>query len=342
MTNSSSSVLNSSISDVAQREHTAGEHAPKESPENRPVQVRVRGLWKVFGPRPQSILQSEWRRRSRADVLEGTGHVVAVRNVDLDVHEGETFVVMGLSGSGKSTLVRCLIRLIEPSAGSIEIGGQNVQTLTPKQLNRFRYRVGMVFQHFGLLPHRNVLENVTWGLEVQGKPRREREAVGREMLRLVGLDGWERHAIHELSGGMQQRVGLARALAVDPEVLLMDEPFSALDPVIRRELQGELQQLQARLRKTIIFITHDLNEAVKLGDRIAIMKDGEIVQVGTPDDILYRPANDYVRSFTGDVATTASAGRAAPRSAEARPAAAALRPLRPHGAPLPVQQGVRA
>lgn len=275
--------------------------APSGDQSSSPVRLRVRGLWKVFGPRPAEILNSPWRQQSREEILAATGHVVAVRDVDMDVREGETFVVMGLSGSGKSTLVRCLIRLVEPSEGTIEISGHDVRALSERDLNRFRHRIGMVFQHFGLLPHRNVLQNVTWGLEVQHQPRRERERIGRDMLRLVGLEGWENHPIHELSGGMQQRVGLARALAVDPDVLLMDEPFSALDPVIRRELQAELQELQSRLRKTIVFITHDLHEAMKLGDRIAIMKDGEFVQVGTPQDIVQRPANDYVRSFTADL-----------------------------------------
>lgn len=235
-------------------------------------------------------------------MLEATGHVIALRDVSFEVWEGETFVVMGLSGSGKSTLVRCLIRLIEPSEGEIWVDGEDILRYDAPRLIQYRRRkVAMVFQHFGLMPHRRVIDNVAWGLEVQGVPRPERYARAREVLEMVGLRGWEEAYPAELSGGMQQRVGLARALAVDPEILLMDEPFSGLDPLIRRELQDELLRLQERIRKTLVFITHDLNEALKMGDRIAIMRDGAIVQMGTPEEIIAFPADEYVAEFTRDV-----------------------------------------
>ncbi len=271
-------------------------------PSQARAKVRVEGLWKVFGPRPQQVLNSEWRSRGRSEVLEATGHVVALRDVSFHVAVGETFVVMGLSGSGKSTLVRCLLRLIEPSAGRILVDGEDLLKYSRRRLVAFRrHKAGMVFQRYALLPHRTVEENVAWGLELQGLGPRKRRARAQELLELVGLKGWESHYPHQLSGGMQQRVGLARALAPDPQILLMDEPFSALDPMIRREMQGELIRLQEQLKKTIIFITHDLDEAIKLGDRIAIMRDGEIVQVGTPEEIVATPADDYVAEFTRDV-----------------------------------------
>jgi len=235
-------------------------------------------------------------------VLEKTGCVVAIRDVSFDVYAGEVFVVMGLSGSGKSTVVRCLLRLIEPTAGSISLDGEDVTQYDEARLvDMRRHKVAMVFQHFGLLPHRNVLDNAAFGLEVQGIPKEERYAKAGEALERVGLKGWEESYPHELSGGMQQRVGLARALAVDPEILLMDEPFSGLDPLIRREMQDELVILQEQLQKTIVFITHDLNEALKLGSRIAIMRDGDIIQLGTPEEIVTNPVDLYVKEFVRDV-----------------------------------------
>jgi glycine betaine/proline transport system ATP-binding protein len=239
---------------------------------------------------------------TRGQVLETTGHVLAVRNVAFDVQEGEIFVVMGLSGSGKSTLIRCLSRLIDPTLGSILVNGEDVTRMNDEQLRLLRRnKMSMVFQRFGLFSHRRVLDNIAYGLEVQGMTKDKRLARARAILELVELHGWENHYPHELSGGMQQRVGLARALAVDPEILLCDEPFSALDPLIRRDMQNELIRLQKNLRKTIVFITHDFLEAIKIGDRIAVMKDGEIVQVGTPEQIVAHPINDYVREFTKDV-----------------------------------------
>ena len=225
-------------------------------------EVEVRGLWKVFGRHPERILASEWRHKSRNEVQKKTGHVIALRDVSFEVAPGETFVIMGLSGSGKSTLVRCLLRLIEPSEGQLFVGGEDILQYSSNQLIQFRRsKAGMIFQRFGLMPHRNVIDNVAFGLELQGVDRRVRLNRAREVLTLVGLAGWENNMPHELSGGMQQRVGLARALAADPEILLMDEPFSALDPLIRREMQDELCRLQKQLKKTIIFITHDLDEA---------------------------------------------------------------------------------
>ncbi|MEZ4512695.1 MAG: glycine betaine/L-proline ABC transporter ATP-binding protein [Chloroflexota bacterium] len=264
--------------------------------------VELHHIWKIFGPNPQYVMETLEKSASRADVLSQTGHVLAVRDVSLAVGEGEIFVVMGLSGSGKSTLVRCLSRLIEPTAGKVLINGEDVTAMDEGALRELRrHKVSMVFQRFGLFPHRRILDNVAYGLEVQGVETAVRRAKAEQVLQLVGLDGWENHFPHELSGGMQQRVGLARALAVDPEIMLCDEPFSALDPLIRRDMQNELLHLQQTLHKTIIFITHDFLEALKLGDRIAIMKDGEVVQLGTPEEIVARPVNDYVREFTRDV-----------------------------------------
>jgi glycine betaine/proline transport system ATP-binding protein len=235
-------------------------------------------------------------------VQERSGHVIGLRDVSFDVHEGEVFVVMGLSGSGKSTLVRCLIRLIEPTQGVIEVDGEDVTGYDDQQLIHLRRgKVGMVFQHYGLMPHRRVLDNVAYGLEVQGIDKATRYEKAEEVVGRVGLEGWEQSYPGELSGGMQQRVGIARALAVDPPILLMDEPFSGLDPLIRREMQDEMITLLEQLGKTIVFITHDLNEALKLGDRIAIMRDGEIIQVGTPEEIVTLPADAYVSNFARDV-----------------------------------------
>jgi glycine betaine/proline transport system ATP-binding protein len=264
--------------------------------------IQVRNLWKVFGSQPERVIQQIQGGASKADVLGQSGQVVAVQDVSFDVHEGETFVVMGLSGSGKSTLLRCLPRLIEPTAGSVRIDGSDVAQLNAQEMRDLRrHRMSMVFQHFGLLPHRRIIDNVAYGLEVQGVPRKKRYERSLEVLALVNLAGWENHYPNQLSGGMQQRVGLARALAVDPEILLFDEPFSALDPLIRREMQDELVSLQARMRKTLVFITHDFAEAIKLGARIAIMKDGQFVQVGAPEEIVLRPADSYVAEFTRDV-----------------------------------------
>jgi len=264
--------------------------------------IRCRNLWKVFGRNPERTLRDLDPALSRKQVQESTGHVIAVKNVSFEVQQGETFVVMGLSGSGKSTLVRCISRLVEPTAGEIVIDGDDVTAMSDRQLiDLRRHKMSMVFQHFGLLPHRRVIDNVAYGLEVQGMARAERHKKAGEVLELVGLEGWENNYPRELSGGMQQRVGLARALAVDPEIMLFDEPFSALDPLIRREMQDELLRLQKVVRKTMIFITHDFLEAIKMGDHIAIMKDGEFVQVGTPEEVVARPADDYVRAFSEDV-----------------------------------------
>ncbi|GAA1995234.1 glycine betaine/L-proline ABC transporter ATP-binding protein [Nocardiopsis rhodophaea] len=267
--------------------------------------ISVRKLWKIFGKKAGSIIGTDYERLDQETVLEQTGCTVAVRDVSFDVYPGETFVVMGLSGSGKSTLIRCLTRLIEPTHGAVLLEGQDIEQLPDQELREVRRRkMSMVFQHFGLLPNRKIIDNVAYGLEIRGLSRAERHARAAEMVEMVGLSGYENHKPGQLSGGMQQRVGLARALAVDPEVLLFDEPFSALDPLIRRDMQGEVLRLQRELRKTSVFITHDLDEALKLGDRIAIMRNGEIVQVGTPEEVVGKPADDYVRDFVSDVART--------------------------------------
>ena len=259
-------------------------------------------IWKLFGPNEKKILDDLNKSLSRAEVQEKTGHVVAVRDVSFSVQKGETFVVMGLSGSGKSTLVRCLSRLIEPTSGEVKIDNEDIISMNKKDLTDLRRnRMSMVFQHFGLFPHRRVIENIGYGLEIRGVGNKERLDKSMETLKLVGLDGWDKHYPRELSGGMQQRVGLARALAVDPEILIFDEPFSALDPLIRREMQDELLSIQKMLQKTMIFITHDFSEAIKMGDHIAIMKDGEISQVGTPEEIVANPVDQYVKDFTEDV-----------------------------------------
>jgi glycine betaine/proline transport system ATP-binding protein len=264
--------------------------------------VSCDGVWKVYGPRPERIVGSPEAALPRAELLEKTGCVAAVRDVSFDVAPGEVFVVMGLSGSGKSTLVRMINRLHDPTAGRILIDGEDVLRLGEERLREIRrHKISMVFQHFGLLPHRRIVDNVAFGLEVQGIEREERERRADEVLEVVGLGGWGRHYPDELSGGMQQRVGLARALATDPEIMLFDEPFSALDPLIRRDMQDEVIRLQRELRKTMIFITHDLMEALKLGDRIAIMKDGAFVQMGTPEEVVSKPADEYVADFIRDV-----------------------------------------
>ena len=264
--------------------------------------ISCRNLWKIFGSQPESVLKSLDPQLSRDEVLTQTGAVVAVRDVSFDVRIGETFVIMGLSGSGKSTLVRCISRLIEPTRGQIWIDGEDILGMNKHQLRDIRrHKMGMVFQHFGNFPHKRVMENVVYGLQIQGIDKATRTKRAADVIELVGLMGWEERYPHELSGGMQQRVGLARALAVDPEILLFDEPFSALDPLIRREMQDQLIKLQQLVQKTMVFITHDFLEALKLGDRVAIMKDGEFVQIGTPEEVVSAPADDYVRDFTRDV-----------------------------------------
>ena len=269
---------------------------------NSVAKISCRGIWKVFGPHADRVMATLDANSARGEVQERTGHVIGVKNVSFDVQQGETFVVMGLSGSGKSTLVRCMSRLVEPTAGEVVIDGDDVVSMNERQLIELRRnKMSMVFQHFGLLPHRRVIDNIAYGLEVQGISKTERHEKAAEVLQMVGLGGWDQHYPRELSGGMQQRVGLARALAVDPEIMLFDEPFSALDPLIRREMQDELLKLQDVMHKTMIFITHDFLEAIKMGDHIAIMKDGEIVQVGTPEDVVANPVNDYVRDFSEDV-----------------------------------------
>lgn len=265
------------------------------------VAVRVEGLWKVFGRNADRVLTSDLRDLSKSDLQAKTGNIVALRDVSFEVKSGELFVLMGLSGSGKSTLIRTLIRLIEPTAGNMWVDGIDVLAMAPRELLEYRrHSISMVFQNYGLLPHYTVLQNAAYGLKLRGDEKEVREELARAALDTVGLSGWEDYHPASLSGGMQQRVGLARALATDPDILLMDEPFSGLDPLIRRELQDEFIDLQDHLDKTIIFVTHDLHEALKLGDRIAIMRDGEIVQVAEPEEILSNPHDDYVRAFTQD------------------------------------------
>ncbi len=264
--------------------------------------LHVEGLWKIFGPRADKIIGTPDAQLSRKELQESTGHVIGIRDVSFDVAPGEVFVVMGLSGSGKSTLIRLLTRLIEPTAGTVVLDGQEITAMTDSDLLETRRRkVSMVFQHFGLLPHRKVIDNIGFGLEVRGEARTARRNRAQEMVDLVGLSGYENNFPDQLSGGMQQRVGLARALAADPDVLMFDEPFSALDPLIRRDMQNEVIRLHEEVGKTMVFVTHDLAEALKLGDRILIMRDGEIVQIGAPDEVVGAPADDYVRDFTSDV-----------------------------------------
>jgi glycine betaine/proline transport system ATP-binding protein len=264
--------------------------------------LSVDGLWKIFGNKANKVIGTPDADLSRKDLQAKTGCVAAVKDVSFDVRPGEVFVVMGLSGSGKSTLVRLLTRLIEPTAGTVTIGGENVTDADDGQLRELRRNhVAMVFQHFGLLPHRQVIDNIAFGLEVRGTNKAERRERAQEMVDLVGLSGYEYSYPDQLSGGMQQRVGLARALAVDPTLMMFDEPFSALDPLIRRDMQNEVIRLHQEVGKTMVFITHDLQEALKLGDRILIMRDGEIVQIGTPDEVVAAPADDYVKDFVSDV-----------------------------------------
>jgi glycine betaine/proline transport system ATP-binding protein len=266
------------------------------------IVVEVRNVTKIFGPKPEKASQLLEEGRTKTEILEKTNHVVALQDVSFTVHEGEIFVLMGLSGCGKSTLLRCINRLIDPTSGAILIEGTDIVTMDEDELKQIRReRLGMVFQSFALLPHRSVMDNVAFGLEIRGISREERLKTAQSAVELVGLSGYEQSITQELSGGMQQRVGLARALASDPDILLMDEAFSALDPMIRRDMQDELLDIQDRLGKAIIFVTHDLDEALKLGDRIALMKDGRIIQVGTAEDILTNPENEYVERFVADV-----------------------------------------
>jgi glycine betaine/proline transport system ATP-binding protein len=266
------------------------------------VTVSCRNVWKIYGPKADKIVGTPLADLPRSELQAKTGCVAAVRDVSFDVAKGEVFVVMGLSGSGKSTLVRMLNRLLDPSAGQVLIDDEDLVQLDDDHLREVRRtKISMVFQHFGLLPHRLIVDNVAFGLEIRGIDKETREAKANEVLETVGLGGWGNSYPDELSGGMQQRVGLARALCTDPQIMLFDEPFSALDPLIRRDMQDEVIRLQRDVRKTMIFITHDLAEALKLGDRIAIMKDGKFVQVGTPEEVVAQPADDYVADFTRDV-----------------------------------------
>lgn len=265
-------------------------------------EIKVEKLTKIFGRHPKQAVSLLEENKSKAEILKQTGMTVGVNQATFEVETGEVFVIMGLSGSGKSTLVRLLNRLIEPTSGDISVGGKAVSKMNKEQLrNLRRKKMSMVFQNFALLPHKTILKNTEYGLEVQGADKEVREKKARESLELVGLGGYLEKYPHELSGGMQQRVGLARALANDPDILLMDEAFSALDPLIRKDMQDELMELQQSVQKTIVFITHDLDEALRLGDRIALMNDGSIVQVGTAEEILMNPANDYVERFVEDV-----------------------------------------
>ena len=263
--------------------------------------ISVQNLWKVFGTNPEKVIGSPLADLSRSELRAQTGNTVAVRDVSFDVAPGEVFVVMGLSGSGKSTLVRCMTRLIEPTSGSVTFEGEDILKVDNARLRELRKtRFSMVFQHFGLLPHRKVIDNIAYSLEINGVKKAERHTRAMEVVDLVGLQGYANAYPEQLSGGMQQRVGLARALAVDPQVLFLDEPFSALDPLIRRDMQQEVIRLHHELGKTMVFITHDLAEAVKVGDRIAIMRDGAIVQIGTPEELVATPADDYVANFVRD------------------------------------------
>lgn len=273
-----------------------------------PAAITCKGVWQVFGVNPEKQLTAALERSGgvasdAADILRAQGLIPAVQDATFEVAEGELFVIMGLSGSGKSTLIRCISHLIEGSAGEILIEGENILTATKKRLIEMRRRkLGMVFQHFGLFPHMTVAENVGFPLKMQGQGRTDRRERALEVIKLVGLDGREDAYPRELSGGQRQRVGIARSLAVNPDIWFLDEPFSALDPLIRRQLQDEFLSIQANLKKSIVFITHDITEALKLADRIAIMKDGAIVQIGTPTEIVLHPVNDYVAEFSKDVA----------------------------------------
>ena len=266
------------------------------------ILIKIEGLYKLFGTNPKQHMGLVHQGKSKDDILAATGHTLGLKDINLDIKKGEIFVIMGLSGSGKSTLIRHFNRLIDPTEGKIIVEGTNVMDFSAKELESFRrHKMSMVFQRFGLMPHRTVIENVAYGLAVQGIDKTERDQKAKEWLETVGLAGYEDQYPSQLSGGQQQRVGLARALCTDAEILLMDEAFSALDPLIRSEMQDQLIELQEKLHKTIVFITHDLDEALRLGDRIAILKDGELVQQGAPEEILLNPATDYVEAFVKDV-----------------------------------------
>ncbi len=268
---------------------------------NNSSQIVIKDLWKVFGRDSKRVLGRKYKVLSKDEIQEKTGCVIGLREINLEIKKGEFYILMGLSGSGKSTLIRNLIRLVKPTSGSIKINGKNLTKMNHEKLLKFRRQTfGMVFQHYGLFPHLTVLDNAAYGLKVRGISKEDRYTKAREVLETVGLKGWEDYHPGSLSGGMQQRVGLARALANDPEILLMDEPFSGLDPLIKRQMQDELIELQDKMQKTIIFVTHDLHEALKLGDRIAILRNGETVQVGTPEEIVTQPADDYVQDFVRD------------------------------------------
>jgi glycine betaine/proline transport system ATP-binding protein len=273
---------------------TAGQDA-------RPIKLACRNVWKLFGANAANFIRERDGKASMTDIA-AAGLVGAVRAVDLEIRQGEIFIIMGLSGSGKSTLVRCMSRLVEPTHGKVEFEGNDLLKISDAALIELRrHRMGMVFQNFALLPHLNVLENIAFPLSIQGQDRPTREKRAQEVIELVGLRGREHFYPRELSGGQQQRVGIARSLATKPEIWFLDEPFSALDPLIRREMQDELMRLQTMLHKTIVFITHDFDEAIRLADRIAIMKDGEVIQIGTPEQLVVNPATDYVAEFTRDV-----------------------------------------
>ena len=264
--------------------------------------IEINNVYKIFGNNPKSVLPMVKEGSTKDEILEKTGHTVGLDNVSLKIEEGETFVCMGLSGSGKSTLIRHLNRLIDPTDGEILVEGTNVMSLDKEKLIEFRrHKMSMVFQRFGLFPHKTVLQNVGYGLEMQGKAEDERNKISMEKIDAVGLNGFENQYPNQLSGGMQQRVGLARALATDTDIMLMDEAFSALDPLIRSDMQKQLIDLQSELKKTIVFITHDLDESLRLGDHIGILNSGKLVQVGTPEEIIMNPADDYVKAFVKDV-----------------------------------------
>lgn len=264
-------------------------------------QIVIKNLWKIFGRDPKRILSPSLKTKSKDYIQEKTGCIIGMRDISLEISKGEFYILMGLSGSGKSTMIRNMIRLVKPTSGSIEINGRDITKMNQEELIQFRRETfGMVFQHYGLLPHLTVLDNAAYGLKVRGLSRAERYEKAMQVLETVGLKGWEDYYPGSLSGGMQQRVGLARAMANDPEILLMDEPFSGLDPLIRRQMQDELVEIQDKLQKTIVFVTHDLHEALKLGDRISIMRNGEVVQTGTPEDIVTNPIDDYVQEFVRD------------------------------------------
>lgn len=265
--------------------------------------ISVRNVWKVFGPNAEKLIGTPDADLTRTELRNKTGNTIAVRDVSFEVAKGEVFVVMGLSGSGKSTLVRCMTRLIEPTRGELIYDGEDILKVDANRLRELRRtKFSMVFQHFGLLPHRKVVDNIAYSLEINGVSKADRHKRAHEVIELVGLQGYAEAYPEQLSGGMQQRVGLARALAVDPQIMFLDEPFSALDPLIRRDMQNEVIRLHHELGKTMVFITHDLQEAAKVGDRIAIMRDGALIQVGTPEELVANPKDEYVANFVRDIA----------------------------------------